>query len=44
VTVPVIIKLARTTTVNLEEGRKQAAMDESRAIKSPSGQIVGWKA
>lgn len=44
VTVPVIVKLARTTTVNLEEDHKQAAMDESRAVKSPSGQIVGWKA
>jgi hypothetical protein len=44
VTVPVIIKLARTTTVNLQEGSKQASIDESRAVNSPSGQIVGWKA
>lgn len=44
VTVPVVIKLARTTTVNLEEGRDQSALDESRAVKTPSGQFVGWKA
>ena len=44
VAVPVVIKLARTTTVGLEEGRKQTVMDNSRAVKTPSGQIVGWKA
>jgi hypothetical protein len=43
VTVPVIIKLARMTTVNLEEN-KQASNNDSRAIKAPSGQFVGWKA
>jgi hypothetical protein len=43
VTVPVVIKLARTTSVNLEEGRDQSALDEGRAVKAPSGQFVGWK-
>jgi hypothetical protein len=46
VTVPVIIKLARTTSVHLEEGRAsdQDVFDASRAVKTPSGQVVGWKA
>ncbi len=44
VTVPVVVKLARTTSVNLEEGHDESALDQSRAIKTPTGQFVGWKA
>lgn len=44
VTVPVIIKLARTTSVHLEESRKSEAMNSHDAVKTPSGQFVGWKA
>jgi hypothetical protein len=45
VTVPVIIKLARITSVHLEEGRSnKEAIDSPSAVKAPSGQIVGWKA
>jgi hypothetical protein len=46
VTVPVIIKVAQTTSVHLEDGRAddQDVFDASKAVKSPSGQIVGWKA
>jgi hypothetical protein len=47
VTVPVVIKLARTTTVHLENGTEaenSQIFDPSKAVKSPSGQVVGWKA
>lgn len=46
VTVPVIIKLGQTTSVHLEKGREsdKAILDSSKAVKTPSGQIVGWKA
>ena len=46
VTVPVIIKVARTTNVHLEEGRAsdKEAINSSKAVKTPTGQIVGWKA
>jgi len=46
VTVPVVIKLARTTSVHLEDSRdsNKAASNSDKAVKSPSGQFVGWKA
>jgi hypothetical protein len=46
VNVPVIIKLARTTKVHLENGRvsENENIDPARAVTTPSGQIVGWKA
>jgi len=46
VTVPVIIKVAETTSVHLENGRagENDVFDAAKAVKSPSGQIVGWKA
>ena len=45
VTVPVVIKLARTTSVHLDGGRQSAsASADSHAVKTPSGQVVGWKA
>jgi hypothetical protein len=46
VTVPVVIKLARTTSVHLEDSRgsNEAASNSDKAVKSPSGQFVGWKA
>jgi hypothetical protein len=43
VTVPVIIKRGQFTTVNLEQGRHAGYVDGARAVKTPSGQIVGWK-
>jgi hypothetical protein len=46
VTVPVIIKLARNTSVHLEQGRESdaEAMNPAKAVKTPNGQVVGWKA
>ncbi len=46
VTVPVVIKLARTTAVHLENGRAadKEAMNPAKVITAPSGQVVGWKA
>ncbi|MCE0524205.1 MAG: hypothetical protein LV480_14965 [Methylacidiphilales bacterium] len=46
VTVPVIIKVAQTTTVHLENGRTSDndIFNPAKAVKTPSGQIVGWKA
>jgi len=47
VTVPVIVKLARTTSVHLENGTEaenSQIFDPSKAVKTPSGQVVGWKA
>lgn len=46
VTVPVIIKVAETTTVHLENGRTtdNNIFDPAKAVKTPSGQVVGWKA
>lgn len=46
VRVSVIIEVARLTSVHLEDGREsdKEAIDPARAIKTPSGQIVGWKA
>jgi hypothetical protein len=45
VNVPVIIKLAQVTKVHLENGRDsdKEAIDSSRAVTTPSGQVVGWK-
>jgi hypothetical protein len=45
VTVPVIIKLAQTTSVHLENGRAgdNDIFDPAKAVKTPSGQVVGWK-
>jgi len=45
VTVPVIIKLARTTSLHLENGREsdKEAINPAKAVTTPSGQIVGWK-
>lgn len=46
VTVPVIVKLGQTTSVHLEKDREsdKDIFDSSKAVKTPSGQIVGWKA
>jgi hypothetical protein len=46
VNVPVVIKLAQVTKVHLENGRDsdKEAIDPARAVTTPSGQIVGWKA
>jgi hypothetical protein len=44
VAVPVVVKLARTTNVHLEEGSQKQAISSDRAVTTPSGQIVGWKA
>lgn len=46
VTVPVIIKLAQITDVHLENGREsdKEAVNPTKAITTPSGQVVGWKA
>ena len=44
VAVPVVIKLARTTNVRLEEGSQKQAINSDRAVTTPSGQVVGWKA
>lgn len=46
VTVPVVIKLARTTTVHLDRSLSSdsRAIDSGRAVTAPSGQVVGWKA
>ena len=46
VKVPVVIKLAQTTAVHLENGREsdKETINPAKAIKTPSGQVVGWKA
>lgn len=46
VRVPVVIKRALTTAVHLEKGREsdREAVNSSQAVRTPSGQIVGWMA
>lgn len=46
VSVPVTIGEARTTVVDLEgkRSRHPCDVDPAHAVKSPSGQIVGWRA
>ncbi|MCE0483663.1 MAG: T9SS type A sorting domain-containing protein [Methylacidiphilales bacterium] len=46
VTVPVVIKLARTTSVHLENGRDsdKENISSDKAVTTPSKQVVGWKA
>ena len=46
VRVPVVIKLALTTAVHLEKGREsdREAVNPAQAVRTPSGQIVGWMA
>jgi hypothetical protein len=46
VNVPVVIKLAQVTKVHLENGRDsdKEAINPARAVTTPSGQVVGWKA
>jgi hypothetical protein len=46
VRVPVVIKRARTTALHLEKGRESdhEAVSTSQAVRTPSGQIVGWMA
>lgn len=48
VRVPVIIKGGQTTVVNLEKSRTSdndtQGVESSRGVKTPSGQVVGWRA
>lgn len=46
VTVPVVIKLARITTVHLENGREsdKENISSDKGVTAPSKQVVGWKA
>ena len=46
VRVPVVIKLVQTTAVHLEKGREsdREAVSPAQAVRTPSGQIVGWMA
>jgi hypothetical protein len=48
VKVAVVIKGGQTTVVNLENGRTSDSdtqgVQTSRAVKLPSGQIIGWRA
>lgn len=46
VIVPVVVKGGHTTVVSLEKGRESDRQDVAPqvAVKSPSGQVVGWRA
>lgn len=46
VTVPIIIKTGHTTAVHLEKGRESdnESVDPARAVKTASGQVIGWRA
>ena len=46
VIVPVVVKGGHTTVVSLEKGRESDQQDvaSAMAVKSPSGQVVGWRA
>lgn len=46
VSVPVVIKRAQLTAVHLEKGRAsdEEAINPAHAVRTPSGQVVGWRA